>query len=493
MFEPSKYQKAIYDKIQNGDENLVIEAVAGSGKTTTLITALDIIDDDKSVLFLAFNKSVVESLTKKVGVRNNVTIKTLHSLGSGLCWKKFGSTINPEKYSDYVYRSLKNKTITSSRRLEGTDYSEWIKILLKLVDLFRLNLVKNIDEANEVAFKHGVTPVDNEIPVALDVIKWGETDVAQIDFTDMIYFPVVKKMDIPTYDFVFIDECQDLNSAERELFLRCVDPDFGRFVCVGDRSQAIYAFSGADETSFKKLMSLPNTITLPLSICYRCDRDIILMAKGFVPQIEAREGVESGVINRDAGIDDVQDGDMVLCRLTAPLVKFYIKLVKSQKKAYIKGVEVGETIVRMLEDTKESHIGDAITVLLEKDMEKLKRISKLRGCTIEAAEMSEEHVDLIDKIDIIKALAGDDMDCTVSEIVEQLRMIFKKDGDGICLSTVHKAKGLESDRVFILEKKKFYVPSAMKNPTYAEQEKNLEYVAITRAKKYLGYIDNVNE
>ena len=75
------------------------------------------------------------------------------------------------------------------------------------------------------------------------------------------------------------------------------------------------------------------------------------------------------------------------------------------------------------------------------------------------------------------------------DIIRRIESIFSDDnGEGICLSTVHKAKGLENDRVFILNEDKFYPKWAMRNKVQAVQEKNLEYVAITRPKKYLGYI-----
>ena len=71
----------------------------------------------------------------------------------------------------------------------------------------------------------------------------------------------------------------------------------------------------------------------------------------------------------------------------------------------------------------------------------------------------------------------------------RINMIFSDDSkNGICLSTVHKSKGLESDRVFIICPDKFYVKPCMRVPWMAEQERNLVYVAITRAKHFLGFV-----
>jgi len=57
-FEPSPYQKAIFDFVATGTGSAVIEAVAGSGKTTTIVESLNLIPKTKQVLFLAFNKAI---------------------------------------------------------------------------------------------------------------------------------------------------------------------------------------------------------------------------------------------------------------------------------------------------------------------------------------------------------------------------------------------------------------------------------------------------
>ena len=81
-FKPSKYQRAVYQFIKSCRGNAVVEAVAGSGKSTTIVNAIDIIPEDKRILFLAFNKAIVTELERKVGKKPNCDIRTLHSLGA---------------------------------------------------------------------------------------------------------------------------------------------------------------------------------------------------------------------------------------------------------------------------------------------------------------------------------------------------------------------------------------------------------------------------
>jgi hypothetical protein len=72
-------------------------------------------------------------------------------------------------------------------------------------------------------------------------------------------------------------------------------------------------------------------------------------------------------------------------------------------------------------------------------------------------------------------------------LVAKIEKIFMEDGEGICLSTIHRAKGLESDRAFILCRS-CMPPKREKREWEMEEENNLIYVAYTRAKHVLGFV-----
>lgn len=487
-FTPNKYQEAIYDFILNGEGNAVINAVAGSGKSTTLVNALSIIDPSKQILFLAFNKSIVDELKNKIGEKPNVQIRTLHSLGSSCCYNAFHSTINADKYVKYINRCIKEGKFKPKKKLTRDEMSSWARNIRQLCDLGRIELCTDQFSMREILIKHDILLEDNEIECAVKAIKWGETDVSEIDFSDMIYFPNIKKMDIPTFDFVFIDECQDLNAAQREFFLKCVDPDDGRFIGVGDKFQSIYGFAGSDIESFNKLANTPNTVELPLSVCYRCDKTIVEKAQKLVHQIEYKENAEEGVIDTNAKIEDVKDGDMIVCRVSAPLIGLCMKFIKDGVKAYVKGKDTGAALIGMLRKTDKEKVSDAIGKLREDQHELIKKICNLNGYTEEEAQNTSMFQAFKDKFDAIRYLC--EGYSKTDDVIHRIEEIFSdSNGKGICLSTVHKAKGLENDRVFILNEDKFYPKWAMRNKVQAVQEKNLEYVAITRPKKYLGYIN----
>lgn len=490
MHTPSKYQAAVYTFIQEGTGNAVVNAVAGSGKSTTLVEALKKIPPHQTVLFLAFNKAIVEELKIKVGPMTNVSIYTLHGMGSMSVNRSLWAVdVDGDKYRKFIHSMSAQGLLLPDADLEPAEMKEFKSNIFQLIDLCRLNLINTKEGAKELAHKHGIHLLANEIRYAFRAIKWGLTNEDEIDFTDMVFFPVIKKMRVQQYDWVFIDECQDLNACQRELFLKCLKPS-SRFIAVGDPHQGIYGFAGADSESFKILQNLPETVSLPLSVCYRCDSEIIRLAKTIVPHIEHTDEAPKGEVNRDAKLNDVRDGDMVLCRLVSPLVDVCMGYIKQGIKAYIKGGDIGANLVRMIQNTNREYMDDVLKVL-EMELSKIAlKYSKSTGCDLGEARDSEEYRSYEDKLAAITIIAGDISKS--GSVVNRILSIFNDKAQGICLSTIHKSKGLECERVFILCPDKMMNARAMQIEWMAEQERNLVYVAYTRAKHYLGFITDYN-
>ena len=323
-------------------------------------------------------------------------------------------------------------------------------------------------------------------------MEWGKANFREIDFTDMVWLPNVLKIRPQEFDFVFIDECQDLNTAQRELFLQTIKLKTGRFIAVGDPRQAIYGFAGADVESFEKLKNLPNTDLLPLSVCYRCDAQIIELAKTIVPQIEARKDAPEGQINYEAKLADIHDDDMVLCRITSPLVALCMQYIANGVKAYVKGRDIGLNLINMIKRTDRVLLSEAMNVINSELQTLCNKIARKQGISIAEAKQTSQYQSFRDKIRAIENLSFGLT--TVNEAVNRIELIFKDDEKtGICLSTIHKAKGLEANRVFILRPDKLYLKHCMSVAWMREQEHNLVYVAYTRAKHYLGFITDFQD
>jgi len=485
-FTPSKFQKDIYDQIRRPDgPPILVNAVAGSGKTTTIANALEIVPVEKSCIFLAFNRDIVKELRKRTPDR--VDVKTLHAFGLNELRFKFnyGRIIPNEKFID---DSKISKIIVKHAEtwvdVPEEERASYCGRIERLVDLYRLTLPQSRTELLELIEKFDINVVNGEIDRAKDVLRAANADKTCFDFVDMIYQPATGDWRLLQYDFVFVDEAQDMNRAQHNMIKKIVKPG-GRLIAVGDPRQAIYGFSGADSNSFNNIKGLfPNTVEMPLSVCYRSASAIIEHAQEIVPYIQAREGAPVGEV-RQGSISEIADGDFVLCRNTRPLVSLCMKLISQGRKATIKGSDIGKNLINMVRGTKKKGIEPMFNILyreLDKVIAKAKEKYPLR-----APDEVASVANYTDKIEAIRTLSDGMRD--TEELVAKIESIFVEDVYGIVLSTMHKSKGLEADNVFIIDK--HLLPSrAAKQAWEIEQERNLDYVARTRAKNKLIYIND---
>ena len=495
----SKYQKDIFDYIEHGQGHLVVEAAAGSGKTFTLIKCLELIPSDKRVLLTAFNKDIVNELKKKAKAFPNVECKTLHGLGMIMVMKNVdGISPVPEifKYSSQFYSNPSAYTKINMFRLKKNDRKRYVDNVKKYVDFARFFLCQTASDLDEIEKAYEIDTVADEKEVAMKLLYWGKTHLETMDYTDMIWLPNVLNMK-PIglqYDYIMVDECQDMNKAERELVLKCFKMGT-RMVSVGDENQLIYQFSGSDKDSLNTLKSMPNTKCLPLSISYRCADSIVEYAQKIVPSIEKNDDHRAGEVLENVPLEDVKDGDMILCRLNAPLVDLYNRYLNMGKKSYIVGKDIGANMKSIIESMNMEEINwgsidtDGLYIRLYDDLfETRNKIMEESNVSQDDAVNSRQFQDKLDMINAIGAMARGIN--KVDELLEKIDIVFPKriQKDGIKLSTIHKSKGLECENVYIACRS--LMPS--KNATTnweRQQERNLMYVAYTRAKNKLGFLD----
>lgn len=255
----------------------------------------------------------------------------------------------------------------------------------------------------------------------------------------------------------------------------------------------IYSFMGSDYRSFDELRKLPNTISLPLSISYRCSKNVVNFVRRFNDRIEAKEGAVDGNVVYDARIEDIKDGDMVLCRMNAPLLQLYCELTKAGKTAYIRGKDVGANLVKVIDKTKEKRLNKNLkeagvfSKLYDKLLDEIDTVMNKHHVTF---EMAMDDSEVSQQFDIIQALQAISTDMIATEeLTTKIKTLFSdKKMKGISLSTIHKAKGLEAENVFICCPSLLPAKSA-KEAWELQQETNLEYVAYTRAKNTLAFLD----
>ena len=490
----SEYQKAIFNAVENNSCNLAINAVAGSGKTTTIVEACKRLHLSRyDIKFLAFNNSIVKELQAKIG--DYADVSTLHSAGYKVLQKVAGGKrfeINDRKYMNII-RDCNMLAINSD-----DDKKNSIKALNNADRLFRLcriNLIRHgeTDKIADIADEYSIVPLVNELQVVNELLKDAYTldlnDRLIIDFTDMLVLPLSYPKQIPTYKIVFIDECQDLSTAQRELMLRFAKG--GRFIAVGDRRQAINGFAGADCASFDKIANQQNTKELPLSVNYRCGKEIIKLAQEIVPEITAHEGAIEGSVEtiNKLELSTFKPNDMVLCRTSAPLVVMCLKLIRKGVTAVVKGRDIANGLISLIDKSKSKTI-KGFSSWADVEKEKLaKDIAKKENMSVEEAKETGRYIAYCDRIDCILAI-GENVS-NISAVKQQIDEMFNDSRlpNAVTFSTAHKSKGLEADRVLILLPEKLPLTWKGQQDWEFEQEMNLKYVALTRAKKELVFVN----
>lgn len=454
-----------------------------SGKTFTLCKLAEITPPIKSSIFLAFNKSIAEELGQRLP--RTVKASTLHSCAlSSLC-KAFSLNfaLSDSKNFNLAKEKMNFKGV-HSKRIPGM-----IMKICRLYDLMRFNLVQDDveviislgerygEEADENLAKRAIELRMLNKKIADNYFLKGGSGKLPMDFTDMLYYATqyVHREDFKQYNVVMLDECQDISPLQFEVVKMCKTPR-GRLIAVGDEKQSIYSFMGSNLDSLQAIKNAPNTVTLPLSMTYRCAQDIVAEAcKVFPDGIVAAPGAVKGFVG-DGTFKDAQEGDFILCRNNAPLVDAFITLLRQGKKCTILGKEFGDELVSLI-DSVEDVWG------LEQVLENM--ISKLQKKGVKSPTKCEAYDKLNEKVNVLLSLYEyfGDLETVRSRIYD----IFVENASrGITLSTIHRSKGLEADRIFFLQPE--LLPSKYATTELAlYAEKCLQFVAITRARKSLIY------
>lgn len=486
-FKPTKEQLDFFNEVKNGFGNILIQAYAGCSKTTSAIESLKFIPEDKSKIFLAFNKHIKDELKLKLpeGVKTN----TLHSIGYGGIIRKYKDVQFDEFKIDKIINKKKGKwNVDQEFNFDTEKVNEYLKAIKKLVDLCRLTLTTKKQYVPYLCDRYNIKYNSNtDIKRVFMVLEEAFNDKHTIDYTDMVFMPAVdNKIFLIQYDYVYVDEIQDLNKAQQVMVDKMVKRDrktgqkTGRMVLIGDFFQSIYGFTGISEKTFDWYHSIPNTKKLTLSTTFRCAKNIVEHAQKYAPQLKAMDNAVDGIVREGDVIKEAENGDFVLCRTTMPLVKLFFHFLLKEKKAIIRGGEIGLSLIDMTKDVE--NIEDLKQVWQEKlDTYKLSLLAK----GVINPEEDSAYTSLEDKVLTLLFIAR--LSKNIEDLKLKIQSIFSDEIEGIILSTVHKAKGLEADRVFIVRPDLLPMTKNIRSQWEKQQENNLTYVAITRARKELVY------
>ncbi len=514
--------------------HMIIKARAGTGKTTTLVEGLKVLKGGEqdvaitpstqqariwhaltvdstykpmSIHFCAFNKSIATELQERVPVGCNAS--TMHSLGFTALKQATG---RKKRVTTYKTQNLIEKIVGRDIKEIRKENFALIMAVQQLVSLCKMNLVGydgyqqgetleiEPEQLEQIANHYGIEmggDIEKIFALVPKVLQASLEEVMEVDYDDMIWLPVI--LDLPVYqnDLLLVDEAQDLNRCQQVLAMKAGR----RLILCGDPQQAIYGFAGADTESMNRMQkeledSERGCEVFDLTVTRRCGKKIVEEVTSIVPDFEAHESAPEGeILNvsvdtlhpQDGKVEqgkqcEPMDGDMILCRVNAPLVSQCFKFLRKGKKANIQGRDIGQGLIRLLKKFDAVNVTDLVGKIddwyhLESEKESKKKNSS-----------EAKLINLQDKRDCLNAFCENE--CNIDDIIRRIETIFSDKGnDGILLSSIHRAKGLEATTVFILLIKGATMPHPMASTEWqVEQEHNLIYVAKTRAMQKLVYV-----
>lgn len=500
-------QLACVDFIHKSTGHLVIDSVAGSGKSFTLVeqcVAINHYFPSATIALVMFNSKNVPEMQAKITKRGvlKCTVGTVH---------KFGFDAYKSEHGPSVFNKIKAQDAATilNRRYKFT--FDDVNSVIRMVGLAKdtgvcsgpgdsigFNTWQKIIEDYEISFKQEGLSLDLVCVFAGELFGATINDTASVDFSDMIALPLYHNYPFRQYDFVLVDEAQDINRCRLLAIIQMLkpcEPDSyepshagGRLIAVGDRHQSIYAFTGADSKSLDNIKKHFNASELSLTICFRCAKSIIRHVNHLVPHIRPREDAGEGLVN-SLPYDKFEEllfvgppcdlqTHAILCRKNAPLMRLAFRLSARNIKCRMEGRDIGSSLIYFAKKFNASTPGE-LGILVSKHL--AEQSQKLSPYALET---------LRDKCECLTV--GCFHATSLKTLFQYIKDIFSDSADSLTpkltLSSIHKSKGLEWPTVYILGEN-LWMPSPLaKTPTAIQQELNLIYVARTRAQYTLTSI-----
>ncbi|MFT4152693.1 UvrD-helicase domain-containing protein [Parafilimonas sp.] len=463
--------------------NIKINAVAGSGKTTTIIEYAASRPAHSKILYLAFNKSVRLEAAKKFADKglHNVKVETAHSLAYKHVVFKNGYRVRSQAYKTNEIAELLNL------KGNGEKHAEYIiaNHINKFVSYYcnsdkqrvqELNYLETIADSKAKAF---VSAFYDYIAYQTRLLL-SRMDKGEIEITHDFY---LKKFQLSNpalhYDYILFDEAQDASAAMLDIFLK----QEATKVIVGDTHQQIYSWRHAvnslEKADFK---------TYHLSISFRFSQDIANLAmKVLEYKKHLNEKPQTGITGKGAGKE--QKTKAVIARTNLGLLLKAIEYVTEKRKVkhiYFEGNINSYTYAdegASLYDVLNLYNGK-YNLIKDKLMAAMKNIDEL-----ESYIEKTEDVQLGMMVEIVKAY-GNEIPAIIEAIKEKHVEGDDKENAEMIFSTVHRCKGMEYDAIqlvndFITEEKLEQLlkdKGAMTDTAKLNEEINLLYVAVTRTR-----------
>ena len=454
-----------------------MHSCAGTGKSTTARESMHRVLErgvPARIIYLAFGRAIADEFRPLCP--SGVVVSTMHSMGFKALAAANGCQLDNQKSMRLLKGMPAGRALPYDRRRDVVD-------LVKSLKSQAIRPGVDPERVRRLSLVMGESLDRRQIECACSLLHRCAEDTSTIDFDDMIWLPLLDDdLRFPQYDMIFVDEAQDLDPAQHELLLKLRQG--ARLFVVGDPRQAIYAFRGADSASMATLEGRAGIgHVFQLTVSRRCPRSHVELARKIVPDFESHPDAIEGEI-RHGSMGDLhlaEPGDLVVCRLNAPVIAECLKRISERKPAIVRGRGIGSQLLHLYERlSKDCASPDDL-------------LGEIRGWeAIEVARLKREEVEeaviegVRDRARGLAAVAGSAGD--LSQVPGILDRLFSDKIDSsqmITYSSVHRAKGSEAERVFFVDAPHTRDPAT---PVEAQQRENLRYVALTRSKRVLYLI-----
>lgn len=467
-FTPTPEQTAIISAATNSSDNLLISALAGAAKTSTLVMVANALPKT-SMLCISFNKRIATEMKERLPA--NCTSMTLNGLGHRVWSDTIGKRLTLNTKKTYELLTELVNTLGGAEKQEAYErFGEMLKAIgfgktCGYVPTGEFPSAKGLFNDQEFFDHLDEEPTDIERylirEVSLRSMELAKGGV--IDFDDQLLMPTVFPSSFPQYPLVLIDEAQDLSALNHAMIRKFAKK---RLIAVGDECQSIYGFRGAHQNSMDLLKQTFSMRTLLLSVSFRCPISVVEAARWRAPHMEYPEWAKPGEVRSfpEWSAEDIPMDAVIICRNNAPLFQMAMRLIKAKRYPELVGNDIGKALLKVMKKfgPPETSVEDALKKLAAWKSRKLAR--------------ARDPGPVEDQASCIEVFFEDAKN--LGDAIIYAESLFSMVGP-VKLMTGHKAKGLEFETVLFLD------PFLCRDN---QQDKNLRYVIQTRAKQNLYYV-----
>ncbi len=480
------------ESIIESENDLKVEAVAGSGKTTTLLEYAKKREGEGFMLYLAFNRAIKEEILRKLRLNGQNDIPTLwvetaHSLAYRSLFKKK----TPPLIMDLSLSSIKNYFHLSDR--EATNSYLLARHTKNFFDTFCQSTHKTISELDyceKLTPRKGLAFVHKNYDQLEAQVKWlfDKMGNTKIPITHDFY---LKKYQLSnpklSFEWILFDEGQDASPVMLDIFM---NQDATKLI-VGDEHQQIYGWRSAinslSNTDFPKL-NLQKSFRCPAAVTDYA-KEVIAWKKHISPDFDINnfEMLPRSISSNSEGLENNhKKTHAVIARTHLGLIQKAIEWLFESKKVSSVAFEGNFEQYLQLDD------GSLISQLVNLNNKATRKKSFWHDWKqIEETAAASQDRSLKRLVELVKKY-GNELPDLLERLQNRVTEPHKAD---ITFTTAHKGKGLEWDSVYLLndfvsEKQilkgiqtKTGKPISDAKKQNINEEINTLYVALTRARE----------